>query len=477
MSDHPMNRREFLGLTGKAMLGGAAAMTLPRDFLAATPQAPGDAKEKPPNFVIVFTDDQGYQDLGCFGSPDIKTPRVDKMAAEGTKFTDFYVAAPVCTPSRAALLTGCYPMRVSLPAVLNPRSLVGISDKEITLAQLLKTRGYATACVGKWHLGHLPPFLPTRHGFDSYFGIPYSNDMPTPTKDGRSGAILMRNEEVVEHPVDQTTLTERYTQEAIKFITAGKDKPFFLYLAHNMPHVPLHVSEKFKGKSSRGLYGDVIECIDWSTGQVLDAIKDLGLDDNTCVIYTSDNGPWLVKGKDAGAALPLRDGKGTVYEGGMREPCVMRWPGKIPAGKVCSEMALTMDVFPTLGKLAGAKIPDDRIIDGQDIWPLMSGRPGAKTPHEAFFFYNGPRLQAVRSGKWKYHRERTVAAASRPARKVPPALYDLEAEIGEKTDLSEKNPDVCKRLEDLCIKFNEDLMKNARPCGKVAPTTTQATKS
>jgi len=483
-----LNRREFLGL-----VGASAAAT------ALTPIASGSegpAKDRLPNFIVVFTDDQGYQDLGCFGSPDIATPCIDRMAAEGMRFTDFHVTAPVCTPSRSSLMTGCYPQRVCLPAVLFPGSKVGISDKEVTLAQLLKARGYATACVGKWHLGHLPPFLPTRHGFDSYLGIPYSNDMSVDPnmavaddvkwndgmtlermrKEKPKGHVvpLFRGEQIIEYPVDQTTLTTRYTEEAIKFITANKEKPFFLYLPHSMPHIPLFVSDRHKGKSKRGLYGDVIEEIDWSTGQILDTVRKLGLAENTCVLYTSDNGPWLVMKQNGGSALPLREGKGTTYEGGMREPCVMWWPGHIPAGKACSELATTLDVLPTFAKLAGAEAPTDRIIDGKDIWPLMAGAEGAKTPHEAFFYYRGYGLEAVRSGQWKLHLSRKVGGGKdKPAQTLPVALYDLEADIGEKNNLAPAHPDVVQRLEDLAQRCREDIGdsyqgrpgKNRRPCG------------
>jgi len=451
------SRREFLSLCAASAAGGVVAGRIAQ-------AAEGGAPRRPPNFVVIFTDDQGYQDIGCFGSPDIRTPRLDQMAAEGMRFTDFYSAAPLCTPSRAALMTGCYAQRISLPHVLFPGSTIGISDKETTIADLLKTRSYARACVGKWHLGHLKPFLPTRHGFDYYFGIPYSNDMkPTP---------LMRNEETIEEPARQETLTERYTEEALKFIAANRDRPFFLYLPHTFPHVPLHVSGRFAGKSKRGLYGDVIEAIDWSTGQILDKLKELGLDDNTLVIFTSDNGPWLSKGKDGGSALPLRDGKGTTFEGGMREPCIMRWPGKIPAGRTCSEIASTIDVMPTLAGLAGAKIPADRIIDGKDIWPLMSGVAGAKTPHEAYFYSSGNELQAVRSGKWKLHLDRARPQAGRkknaPAQggqKTPAALYDLQADVGEKNNVAEQNPDVVNRLQALADAFRADIEKNRRPPG------------
>ena len=418
-----MNRRNFL----RVLAGSAAAASLPAWALA---KAAGER----PNFVVIFTDDQGYQDVGCFGSPKIKTPNLDRMAAEGMKFTDFYVAASVCSPSRAALLTGCYPSRTGVTRVLFPRDNVGLKTETKTIAEVLKTRGYATACIGKWHLGHKPPHLPTFRGFDSYFGIPYSNDMrPTP---------LMRNTETVEEPANQATLTQRYTEEAVTFLKANKAKPFFLYLPHTMPHVPLAASERFKGKSARGLYGDVIEEIDWSTGEILKAIKELGIDSRTLVIYTSDNGPWLSKKAHGGCSLPLRDGKFSTYEGGMRMPCIMRWPGKIPAGTLCSEMALTMDFLPTLAKLAGADLPAGYELNGKDISALMT-RPGAKTPHEAFFYYRGTTLEAVRSGKWKailYAKD----SDGQPGR--PHELYDLKADISEKTDVAADNADVVKRL-------------------------------
>ena len=445
-----LTRRDFLRLAGSA---AAATISLPTALAEA---ASGD---RPPNFVIIFTDDQGYQDLGCFGSPKIKTPNIDRMAAEGMKFTDFYVAAPVCTPSRAALMTGCYPKRVGLHrGVLFPRSKTGLNPDEITLAELLKNRGYATMCIGKWHLGHHPEFLPTRHGFDAYYGIPYSNDMPTPTPDGGKGVVLLRDEKVIEHPTNQATLTERYTAEAVKFITANKDRPFFLYLPHTMPHLPLHVSERFAGKSAAGKYGDVIECIDWSTGQIVETIKRLGLEQNTIVVFTSDNGPWLSqkRGDNVGCALPLRDGKGTTYEGGMREPCVMWGPGRIPPGKVCSEMALSMDLYPTFAHLAGAEAPTDRVIDGKDIWALVSGRPGARSPHEAFFYYssNGS-LSAVRSGQWKLHL------------KAKTELYDLSADVGEQTNVAAEHPDDVDRLTKMANQFDAQLKKDARPVGRV----------
>jgi len=418
-----------------------AALVLACAVGTALCKAPLPAGGKP-NFVIIFTDDQGYQDVGCFGSPEIETPRLDKMAAEGTRFTSFYVGASVCTPSRAALLTGCYAQRVSLPTILFHNSRAGLNENEITLAELLKSRSYATACIGKWHLGHRVDHL-------------------------------IRNEYVIEYDPDQSLLTKRYTAEAVKFITANKDKPFFLYLPHTMPHVPLFASEKFKGKSERGLYGDVIEEIDWSVGQILDTLKKLGLDKKTLVVFASDNGPWLEKGEDGGSALPLREGKFTIFEGGFRVPCIMRWPGTIPAGKTCPELATAMDLYPTFAKLAGAKMPADRIIDGKDIRPLITGVKGAKTPHQAFFYYRRRELRAVRAGKWKLVLEHIgrIKQGKRPV--YPEALYDLENDISEKHDVSAKHPDVVKRLKDLLQQCREDIGdkrtdtkgKNIRPGG------------
>ena len=436
-----LNRRRFLrtlGGTAAAAIAGCAAGRL----VAAA------AQDDRPNVVLIFTDDQGYQDLGCFGSPDIATPHVDRMAGAGMTFTDFYVAAPVCSASRAALLTGCYPIRTGITGVLFPKNKNGLTHEKKTIAEILKGRGYTTACIGKWHLGTgtetvagLPDhaeFMPTNRGFDTYYGIPYSNDMkPTP---------LIRNLETLEEPADQATLTQRYTEEAVRFIRQNKDRPFFLYVPHTMPHIPLAASERFRGKSKRGLYGDVIEEIDWSTGEILKALSDLGLDEKTLVIYTSDNGPWLSKGKHGGCAKPLRDGKFTTWEGGFRMPCVMRWTGRIPAGKVCDEPTLTMDLAPTIAALAGADLPDGYEMDGASILPLMEGRPGARTPHEAFFYYRGNRLEAVRSGKWKLI---LYQGAEKGEPGQPLELYDLRADIGETTDVAKDHPDVVTRLTGL----------------------------
>jgi arylsulfatase A-like enzyme len=443
------NRRDFLKTLGLC----GAALTLPGCKSALKKSSCSSPK---PNFVIIFTDDQGFQDVGCFGSPLIKTPNLDRMAAEGMKFVDFYAAASVCSPSRAALLTGCYPQRVSIPGVLFPDDKIGLNPQEITIADTLKEQGYATACIGKWHLGHLKPFLPTKHGFDYYFGIPYSNDMkPRDKKTKRKfpPLPLIENEEAIEVDPDQSQLTKRYTEKAVEFIKQNKDKPFFLYLPHTMPHVPLYASENFKGKSNRGLYGDVIGEIDQSTGKVLKTLKQLGIDEQTVVVFTSDNGPWLSKGENGGSAMPLRAGKMTTYEGGMREPCIMRWPGKIPAGSVCSEIATTMDIYPTFAKLAGAKIPKDRVIDGKDILPLMT-TPDAKTPHKEFFYYHIQNLQAVRSGHWKLilpHPDR------RTKKTVATALYNLKDDIRERNDVSAQHPDIVKRLTKAAQKMRAEL--------------------
>jgi arylsulfatase A-like enzyme len=481
MNGPPMNRRRFPTM----LTGGAACLAL---CGAVAVRAEAQPRERPPNFIVVFTDDQGYGDVGCFGSQQIATPHLDRMAAEGVRLTDFYVAAPSCTPSRAALLTGCYPQRVGLPSVLFPNAKIGISSDEHTIAEILRRRGYATACYGKWHLGHHPEFLPTRHGFDDYFGLPYSNDMWPQHPEAPPGYYpdlpLVEGEKIVQYNPDQTRLTTWYTERALRFIEQHRDQPFFLYLPHSMPHVPLHVSEEFKGSSKGGMYGDVIEEIDGSVGQVLAALKRLGIDQHTMVIFTSDNGPWLRYGDHGGSAGPLREGKGTTFEGGQRVPCLMRWPGQIPAGSVCRGVATTMDILPTLVQLAGAELPARR-IDGRDIWPMVSGRPGASSPHEAFFFYAGWNLQAVRSGRWKLHlphRVRSfdeVGSGGIPGplvlKETGQVLFDLESDIGEQHDVSAHHPDVVERLLALIDRMREDLGDstkemtgtNRRPPGEV----------
>ena len=436
------------------------------------------AKAEHPNIVVVFNDDQGYQDLGCFGSPNIKTPRVDQMAAEGMKFTSFMVASSVCSPSRAALLTGCYPNRVGVPGVLFPdRGKGGLAPEHVTIAEMLKSVGYNTAAVGKWHLGDELKYLPTNQGFDSYYGIPYSNDMfPASTmkysddcvflegqshqtlKEAFAGKLrngsnpvsmknkvpLMRDEECIEFPADQTTITRRFTDEGIQFISKSvkEEKPFFLYLAHSMPHIPLYVSPEFVGKSERGLYGDVIEEIDFNTGRVLDHLKVLGIEENTLVIFTSDNGPWLVMKENGGSALPLFEGKMTTFEGGQRVPCVMKWPARIPAGTVCDELAATIDLLPTFAAITGAALPTIQPLDGKDILDLLTNQPGAKTPHE-YFFYN---QSAVRHGDWKYHSKEHFKVQETARKHKGPTLYNLKDDIGESNNVIDEYPEIAKHL-------------------------------
>ncbi len=425
----------------------------------------GFADEQPPNIVILFADDLGYGDLGCFGHPTIRTTNLDRMAREGQRWTNFYVGASVCTPSRAALMTGRLPIRSGMISsdhrVLFPDSAGGLPEREITLAEALKSAGYATACVGKWHLGHLPQYLPTRNGFDSYFGIPYSNDMDrvADAPDGRKAITepkveyfnvpLMRNEEVIERPADQHTLTKRYTEEAIRFIDAHKDGPFFLYLPYTMPHVPLFRSEKFKGKSPRGLFGDVVEEVDWSVGQILVALDRLGIDERTLVVFTSDNGPWLIFDEQGGSAGLLRDGKGSTWEGGMREAMVARWPGKIPAGTTVRDPGATMDLYVTALKLAGAEVPSDRELDGYDIRPALFGQ--GPSPRDVIFYYRGTTLYAVRKGLYKAHF--VTQDAYGPNRKVerhdPPLLYHLGIDPGEHWNVAAEHPDVISEIRQI----------------------------
>src|SRR5829696_580919 len=349
--------------------------------------APLLAADRPPNVVVVYADDLGYGDIGCFGNKVIRTPNIDRLATEGVRFTDFYVAQAVCSASRTALLTGCYPNRVGILGALGPAARHGIHERETTIAEALKGRGYATAIYGKWHLGHHPQFLPTRHGFDDYFGLPYSNDMwPRHPTAKFPDLPLVEGEKTIETNPDQTQLVTWYTERAVKFIEKHKDKPFFLYVPHAMPHVPLHVSDKHRGRSKAGLYGDVIEEIDWSVGEILAALRKHDVEPNTLVIFTSDNGPWLSYGNHGGTAGPLREGKGTSFEGGVRVPFVARWPGKIAAGRVCKEPTMTIDLLPTFAKMLNVQLPGDRKIDGKDIGALLAAgqRPADAPPvHEA----------------------------------------------------------------------------------------------
>ncbi|MBC8354481.1 MAG: sulfatase [Planctomycetes bacterium] len=434
-----------------------------------------NAADRLPNLVIIFTDDQGYEDVGCFGSPDIRTPRLDQMASEGMKFTNFY-AQPICGPSRAALMTGCYPLRVAERGNVKQVHPILHSD-EITIAEILKTKGYATACFGKWDLakhsqnGFFMDLFPTRQGFDYFFGTPTSND---------SIANLYRNETLIDPEADMATLTKRYTNEAIQFMRQNKDNPFFVYMPHTMPHTRLDASEPFKGKSKRGLYGDVIEEIDFNVGRVLDAVSEMKLEQNTYVVFTSDNGPWLIKNEnhadghlssdDGGSAGPLRSGKVSTFEGGVRVPTIVWGPGRVPAATTCELLASTLDILPTFTALAGAESPTDRVIDGEDIRHLLQGQFAKANPDKAFYYYLRVHLQAVRQGKWKLHLARNKA----PIGAAPfsnnqhigvadrvgfdkPFLVDLENDIGESTSVADQNPNVVKRLLALAETMREDL--------------------
>jgi arylsulfatase A-like enzyme len=427
------------------------------------------AESTSPNVVIIFTDDQGYGDLGCYGSKTLSTPNIDRLAAQGIRFTDFYVPQAVCTSSRAALLTGCYSNRIGLTGALGPRAKIGIHDDETTIAELLKSKGYATAIFGKWHLGHLPRFLPTRHGFDQYFGLPYSNDMwpRHPTSRDYPDLPLIENDKVIGVNPDQTRLTTWYTERAVKFIEQNAARPFFLYVPHSMPHVPLYVSPKHQGKSPDGLYGDVISEIDWSVGEILAALEKHKLADRTLVVFTCDNGPWLSYGNHAGSTGGLREGKATEFEGGVRIPCVARLPGLIPAGAVCHEPAMTIDWLPTIAELTGAALPTECKIDGLSIAPLLRGEAGAKSPHEALYFYWINELHALRSGRWKLHLPHTYPHLVQPGKDGRPgpyadertelALYNLAEDRAEQHNVADTHPEVVERLQKLAEAARADL--------------------
>jgi len=454
-----------------------------------------------PNIVIIFTDDQGYGDVGVYGAKGFTTPNLDQMAAEGMRFTDFYVTQPVCSASRAGLLTGCYPNRIGITGALGPNARHGIHAGEVTLAELCKSKGYATAAFGKWHLGHHRQFLPPQHGFDEYLGIPYSNDMwplhpdlvnlpesAAKRKRGYPDLPLIENNDIVNPQItsgDQRRFTTRFTERAVGFIARHRDRPFFLYVAHPMPHVPLHVSDKFAGKMEAGLYGDVISEIDWSVGRILGALKDHGVDERTLVIFATDNGPWLSYGDHGGSAGPLREGKGTTFEGGVRVPCIMRWPGRVPAGSVCSEPAMTIDIFPTVAGLIGAHLPAHK-IDGLDIRPLVMGERGAESPHEAlFFYYHRNDLEAMRAGRWKLHfphgyrsmEGREPGRGGTPGkydydRRTGLELYDLSRDVSESVDVAAEHPEVVKRLLELADSMRADLgdtLTKVEPTGARQP--------
>lgn len=450
---------------------------------SAQSEPAGTAAPKPFNFVILFADDMGYGDLGVYGHPTIRTPNLDQMAAEGQKWTNFYVGASVCTPSRAALLTGRLPIRSGMAGappnrVLHPDSQRGIPQTEITIAEQLKKAGYATACIGKWHLGHNEEYLPTSNGFDYYYGIPYSNDMdnlalvniksyqdywdfwkgaPERKDINTFNVPLMRNTEIIERPADQHTITRRYTEETIRYVKENKDKPFLVYLAYNLPHVPLFASRDFEGKSKQGLYGDVVEEIDWSAGQIMEMLKEEGLAENTIVVFTSDNGPWLPMGVEGGSAGLLQDGKGTTWEGGMREPCIFWSPGNIKPA-VITDLGTTMDLFTTFSRLAGVAIPDDRIVDGVDLSPVLFEEQAS--PRNEVFYYRSRELFAVRVGPYKAHL--ITQGGYGPPEKTehnPPLLYNVDEDPSEKFDIAESHPEIIEQIMEVVKEHNAKLVK------------------
>jgi arylsulfatase A len=489
-----LSRRQLLGQTlvlGAAGLGSAHIST--PTVLAMSSSETVTSKDRHsrsltgheemisrPNFIIILCDNLGYGDIGCFGSQLHRTVNIDRMADEGMRFTDFYSTSGVCTPSRASLMTGCYPRRINMHVsedgrpVLSPVAAKGLNPEEITIAEVLKAQGYATACIGKWHLGDQLPFLPTRQGFDYYLGIPYSDDMTERPEQGWPPLPLMENEKVIEAPVDRNLLTKRYTEKTIEFIKEHKDRPFFVYLPHAMPGSTLSpfASERFRGGSANGPWGDAVEELDWSTGEILHILKELGLDERTLVVWTSDNGAPR-RDPPQGLNLPLSGWGYTSAEGGQRVPCIMRWPGRIPGGTTCRELCTMMDLLPTFARLAGSGPPENRIIDGHDIWPLASGEPDAKSRYKAFYYYYMGQLQAVRSDKWKLHLplEAKLQNFGGRTKACPAELYDLNDDVGESRNVVKKYPGVVTRLLALADKARADLGdhgragKNQRPAG------------
>ncbi len=427
------------------------------------------ANETKPNIILIFVDDMGYADIGPFGATKVRTPHLDQMAAEGMKFTSYY-ATPVCSMSRACIMTGCYNTRVSIPGVLFPADTIGLNPDEITLAEIVKQKGYATSCVGKWHLGCLPEFLPTRQGFDHYFGLPYSNDMwAVNTVRGFPPLPLYRGEIVIETEPDQSQLTRCYTEEAIKFIREHQAEPFFVYLPHTMIHKPLTASEAFLGKSKDGILGDAIEEIDWSVGQIMETLNELKLDDNTLVIFTSDNGPAKHP------APPFRGGKASNWEGGVREPCLMRWPKKIPAGTTCDRIVGNIDMLPTFAKLVGVEPPQDRVIDGRDITALMFDPQAAPARDTHCYFDGGFGLAAIRQGEWKLFltdapsraKSRQDDGKRKTARYGQAGLYNLASDPGEENDVTADHPDIVAKLRSAAQDFEAEIQQNKRPAGQV----------
>jgi arylsulfatase A-like enzyme len=426
----------------------------------------------PPNIILINCDDLGYGDLACYGSLVNDTPHLDRIARQGVRCTDFYMASPVCSPSRGAMMTGCYPPRISFGAfdngqwVLFPGHAAGLNPSEITIARLLKDQGYATALVGKWHCGDQPEFLPTRHGFDHYYGLPYSNDMGRqPWSPDFPPLPLLRDEAVIQEQPDQSGLTERYVEECVRFIreSAAAGAPFFLYLAHMHVHLPIYPPPAFVPGSRNGSYGAAVAAVDWAAGVLLDELQRLSIDENTLVIFTSDNGS---RGDHGGSNLPLRGRKGTAWEGGLRVPCILRWPGGLPAGVTCRELVTSLDFYPTFASMAGAAVPQDRIIDGRDILQVLRGE--SASPHEAFFYYLCNDLLAVRSGNWKLH----VARDGQPICE----LYDLSVDLAETTDVAARYPEIVRRLQVLADRIRLDIGdaftgvvgENVRPAGKAA---------
>ncbi len=428
-----------------------------------------------PNVVVIYIDDMGYADIGPFGATAYQTPNLDRMAREGRRFTDFHVSSAVCSASRSALMTGCYHERVGFFGALGPSSNIGISAGEVTLAEICKQKNYATACFGKWHLGHHPKFLPTNHGFDTYYGLPYSNDMwpnhpeelakiaaGKTVKSGYPPLPMVENTHIVDPEVtgeEQTQLTTNYTTRAVDFIRQHRSEPFLVYLPHSMVHVPLYVSSKFAGKSGAGLFGDVVMEVDWSVGQILDTLKDVGVDERTLVVFTTDNGPWLSYGDHAGSAVPHREGKGTAWEGGIRVPTLMRWPTKIPAGTTCDELACTVDILPTVAAMIGAELPKHK-IDGHNILSLMTEGTEAKSPHETMpCYYANDELQAIRDSRWKLvlpHQYRTLGGKSGGKGGIPAKyetkpvgleLYDMKNDRSETKNVAQDHPEVVARLQ------------------------------